>query len=68
MNFSLTDFGNSKTSLHKCRLVTPSSDNLEEWPMHLLKRVSYEVEKKSRKNKPYEIVDSNIKKLSQIKT
>jgi hypothetical protein len=49
-------------------MVQIGQENLEEWPIYLLKRISYVNEKNERKGKIYHIYDQNIKKISQVRT
>jgi hypothetical protein len=67
-NFSNSDSSYTKTSLHKCRMIQIGEENLEEWPLYLMKRISYISEKNGKKSKMYQSYDQNIKKVSQIRT
>ena len=49
-------------------MVKIGEENLEEWPLYLLKRISYVNDKSEKKGKLYQVYDQNIKKISQIRT
>lgn len=49
-------------------MIKIGEENLENWPLYLMKRVSYISEKKDKKGKLYQVYDQNIKKISQIRT